>query len=266
MESDPHFYQIFQKCPGLFSDMVPIDISAGYTFTSRAYKRVARTYDGILEPKRKDAPTKIVEWQVEALDDVYPRIFQEMSGYHLENPDRKVEGVLIFPSERNDPKTYPWFQFSHCGMGFQVLYLDVVLRALGEQHPLYAVFQPFMVSSTEIVEAEASQWLGVIRKAPLTDGQKECLEEVFFSWLTQRLKTRGQKEIRAMFGFDTPVEETVFYKEVLSEGKEEANKKAIKFFEAQMKELLDMGAITKDDYQQRISTIRAQLSGNQGKA
>ena len=260
--SDPHFYQIFRKCPNLFAALVPLDISAGYAFTSRAYKHVNRSYDGILEPTRKDAATKIIEWQVAPQRDVYPRIFHEMSGYQLEEPDRKVEGVLIFPTKASDPKFYPWHQFGHCCSGFRIVYLDVALRQLGEDHPLYAVFQPFMEEDAEVVEAKASQWLNVIRKAPLADEQIESLEDVFLSWLTQRFKTRTKKEIRTMFGFDTPVEETVFYKEVKQEGRDEG----IDAFEARMKDFLDKGIITKSMYDQEISTFRATLSGNQGEA
>ena len=73
-----------------------------------------------------------------------------------------------------------------------------------------------------------------------------------------------------MFGFDTPVEETVFYKEVIQEGidkgREEERKQAVNAFEAYLKEELESGVITKEGYQQRISAFRARLAGNQGEA
>ncbi len=73
-----------------------------------------------------------------------------------------------------------------------------------------------------------------------------------------------------VFGFDTPVEETVFYKEVKQEGREEErkqfNKKAVNVFEARFKGLLEKGIITEEIYQQEVDAFRAQLSGNQGEA
>ena len=73
-------------------------------------------------------------------------------------------------------------------------------------------------SDQSILEAEASDCLKNIRKSDLELEQKTALEDVFLSWLMQRFKNLTKKEIRTMFGFDTPVEETVFYKEVFQEG------------------------------------------------
>ena len=81
-----------------------------------------------------------------------------------------------------------------------------------------------------------------------------------------------------MYGFDTSVEETVFYKEVLAEGIELGKKKAerkvktrvykraVIAFKVQMEDLFTLGSITKSDYKQRTSAFHAQLYGNRGKA
>lgn len=220
MKSDPHFYKIFKACPELFNVFAPIDMTAGYRFASQAYKEIDRTYDGIFEPVDKNAPTFIIEYQVEPEPNIYPRIFLEMSGYQLEHMDRKIRGVVIFLSESSDPKLAPWRDFSKgCGEGFCVVCLDVRLARLTQHHPLVATFKPLLERNKKDLELQASKCLRNIRKAKLEPEQKVALEDVFFSWLTQRFKSLTKKEILAMFGFDTPVEETVFYKEVHHEGK-----------------------------------------------
>ena len=112
MKSDTQFYQIFKKCPNLFAEIVPFDLSAGYRFSSRAYKQVDRTYDGLFEPSDEKAPTLIVEWQVKPEPNIYPRIFMEAGGYQLEEPKRRVKMVLIYPNEACDPKLLPWREFA----------------------------------------------------------------------------------------------------------------------------------------------------------
>ncbi|MDJ0837196.1 MAG: DUF2887 domain-containing protein [Acidobacteriota bacterium] len=270
MKSDTHFYQIFRKCPNLFADVVPFDKSAGYSFSSRAFKQVDRTYDGLFEPTDKTFPAWVVEFQAAWEVSVYPRLLHEATGLQLEEPDWTIECIIVFLNEGCDPKPYPWHQFARCGNGFRVIYLDVALRELGEDHPLYAVFQPFLEQNEETVKANAAQWLKVIRKAPLAKDERACLEEVFLSWLTQRFKTLSKKEIMKMFGFDTPVEETVFYKEVKQEAWDEcekqSNKRAVNAFEARLKGFLEKGIISEEVYQQEVSAFRAQISGNHGEA
>ena len=69
-----------------------------------------------------------------------------------------------------------------------------------------------------------------------------------------------------MFGFDTPVEETVFYKEVIQEGLDKKEKQAINAFEIHLKGQLERGVISKEDYQQEASAFRARLADKQGEA
>ena len=219
MKSDPHFYKIFQTCPELFLVFAPIDLSAGYRFGSQAYKAIDRTYDGIFEAEDDRAPTYIVEYQVKNIENIYPRVFLEMAGYQLEHPKREVRGLLIFLNRKSDPQPVTWWAFSQgCGMGFQVVYLDQVLAELTAEHPLVATLKPLIESNRTLLEQQVSTCLRNIRGANLDLRQKDTLEDVFLSLLTQRFQTMTKKEVVTMFGLDTPVEETVFYKEVFHEG------------------------------------------------
>jgi predicted transposase YdaD len=50
---------------------------------------------------------------------------------------------------------------------------------------------------------------------------RECLSDVFFSWLTLRFSDLSYREVLTMFGIQTPFEETRAYKELVAIGREE---------------------------------------------
>ena len=271
MKSDPQFYKIFKSCPFLFQVFAPINLDAGYRFDSRAYKSIDRTCDGIFEAADEDEPTYIVEFQVKKESDVYPRLFLVMALYQLENPNREVRGVIIIPRPANDPKPPTWFSLASCGEGFRVLYLIEVLAELPEDHPLVAVFKPFLESNEEVLAEAAPKCVRQIRQSNPEPWQREELEEVFFSWLSQRFRSLSKKEVMAMFDF-VPLEETRFYKEVKQEGheegheegREEANERALEFVAALLKDQRARGEITEQDLQKRLQQAQAHFARSGG--
>ena len=210
-----------------------------------------------------------MEYQVEPKATIYPRIFMEMSGYQLEHMDREVRGILIFINEQSDPKLHNWWDLSQgCGKAFQVVYLEEVIEELPEDHPLAATFKPLVESNRKSLGQHASNYLKVIRNAPLQPDQKIALEDVFLSWLTQRFKNASKKEIIAMFGLETPVEETVFFKEVFHEGKVEGKvegkiegeiKAKIECFCKEIvsyRELYEQGHLPQPIYEEKVRTLQ----------
>ena len=115
MESDPHFYEIFKKCPRLLNVLVPLNHEAGYSFRSVTFKRTHRSSDGVIEPEDPSEPTYILEFQVSSDKTVYPRILVEMALYNLEHADRDIRGILVFPREADDPKPDTWTRLITCG-------------------------------------------------------------------------------------------------------------------------------------------------------
>jgi predicted transposase YdaD len=221
MESDIQFYTIFSNCPGLFGPFAGFEIGNDYRFAAYELKDIKRTCDGLLVSSDPAAPSIVVEFQVGRNADVYPRIFIEMGMYQLENPGRIVRGVLIFLNRERDPRPPTWSAIETCDGSFRVLYLDELLRDLGQNQPLNAAFQPLLAKSENQIRQNAKHWLHVIRENAADPKEQATLERVFFSFLTQTFKDMTKEQLMIGLGFDVPVQETVFYKQVIEEGRQE---------------------------------------------
>jgi hypothetical protein len=81
------------------------------------------------------------------------------------------------------------------------------LRRLAKRrpdHPLVAAFQPLLAESEAELEQNAGGFFRSIRSSTLKQGGKEALEEVFLSWLIQRLPNRTRQEIEKMLIGELP--------------------------------------------------------------
>lgn len=61
-----------------------------------------------------------------------------------------------------------------------------------------ASFQPLLVERESELGRMAGGFFRTIKSCKLNKGVKEALEEVFLSWLLQRLPTRSMQEIEKM--------------------------------------------------------------------
>jgi flagellar biosynthesis/type III secretory pathway protein FliH len=110
-------------------------------------------------------------------------------------PKREVRGLVFFLESRFDPDSDPWREF------VQVIYLDEALEQLSREqpdHPLVAVFAPLFASSEEVLETEAAECYTRLDSPELDRASVAGLQEVFVSWLMQRLPFKGAKEIEEM--------------------------------------------------------------------
>ena len=77
----------------------------------------------------------------------------------------------------------------HPNAPLRVAYLLPILEALERrdpEHPLLAVFLPYRVADRQRLRREGPEALARIEAAPLPPRVRECLSDVFFSWLTLR--------------------------------------------------------------------------------
>ena len=106
-----------------------------------------------------------------------------------------IRGLVFFLESRFDPDSDPWREF------VQVIYLDEALEQLSRdqpEHPMVAVFAPLFASSEEVLETEAAECYNRIDSPELDRASVAGLQEVFVSWLMQRLPYKGAKEIEEM--------------------------------------------------------------------
>jgi predicted transposase YdaD len=98
------------------------------------------------------------------------------------------------------------------------------LRRLAERspnHPLVAAFQPLLAESEAELEQTAGGFFRSIKSSKLKRGVKDALEEVFLSWLIQRLPSRTRQEIEKMLIGELPeLVETRAGKDLIEIGKE----------------------------------------------
>jgi hypothetical protein len=110
-------------------------------------------------------------------------------------------GVIFFGEPRFDPRTKPWTSL------VRSIVLPVELRRLAARnpgHPLVAAFQPLLAESESELEQKAEGFFHAIKTSKLNRDVKEALEEVFMSWLGQRLRNRTKQEIEKMLVGELP--------------------------------------------------------------
>ena len=114
---------------------------------------------------------------------------------------REAQGVIFFGEPRFDPCTKPWTSL------VRSIVLPDELRRLAARspdHPLVAAFQPLLAESESELEHKAGGFFQSIKTSKLNKGVKEALEEVFLSWLIQRLPKRTRQEIEKMLIGELP--------------------------------------------------------------
>ncbi len=123
-----------------------------------------------------------------------------------------MRGLILFATPALDPRTEPWYCASKQPEApLRVAYLQPILEALEQResvHPLLAAFLPYRIADQDQLRREGPRALGRITSAPLPQRVRECLTDVFFSWLTVRFSHMSYREILTMFGIQTPFEET----------------------------------------------------------
>ena len=195
METDKQIYLIFQWQPQWVFLLLHETPPAGARFEALTLKSIEKRVDAAWVPA--DASLAILVAEFQGYDDglIYVRIVQEMAMLRSQYPKREVRGLVFFLEARFDPDSDPWRQF------VQVIYLDEALEQLScEQpdHPMVAVFAPLFARSEEVLETEAAECYNRIDSPELDRASVAGLQEVFVSWLMQRLTYKGAKEIEEM--------------------------------------------------------------------
>ena len=138
---------------------------------------------------------------------------------------REVRGIIFFGEAKLDPQTPPWASYVR-----SVVLLDE-LRRLAERdpdHPLVAVFQPLLAKHASALEQTAGGYFRRLKRSKLKKGVKEALEEVFMSWLGQRLPSRTKQEIEKMIIGELPeLSETRMGKDLIEIGEKKGLEKGL---------------------------------------
>jgi hypothetical protein len=185
---------------------------------SLTVKALERRTDGAIVPEATAPPLSVIEFQFGENPQIYTRTVQKMAAVQEEFGMREVQGVIFFGDRRLDPRTKPWTSL------VRAIVLPDELRRLAERnpdHPLVATFQPLLAENEAELERNARGFLHTIKTSKLKTGVKEALEEVFMSWIIQRLAYRTKQEIEKMLIGELPeLVETRAGRDILAIGEE----------------------------------------------
>jgi hypothetical protein len=219
METDKQLYRVFAAQPQWVFQLAGLPPVGKCAMRSLTVKSMERRTDGVIVPENAKSPLSVIEFQFGENRQIYTRTVQKMAAVQEEFEMREVQGVIFFGDQRFDPRTKPWTSL------VRAIDLPAELRRLaaqGTNHPLVAAFQPLLIESEAELQRSAVGFLHTIKTSKLRVRVKEALEEVFMSWIIQRLPYRTKQEIEEMLIGELPeLVETRAGQDLLKIGKEE---------------------------------------------
>jgi hypothetical protein len=225
METDKQLYRVFGAQPEWVFELAELPPVGKCAMRSLAVKTLERRADGVIVPQSPVPPLSVIEFQFGENPQIYTRTVQKMAAVQEEFQMREVQGVIFFGEVRLDPRTKPWTSL------VRSIVLPDELRRLAERspgHPLVAAFQPLLAESEAELEQKAAGFFHTIRTSKLNRSVKEALEEVFLSWLIQRLPKRTRQEIEKMLVGELPeLVETRTGQDLIKIGEERGLAKAV---------------------------------------
>jgi len=201
METDKQLYRVFGAQPQWVFELAELPPVGKCAMRSLTVKTLERRADGVIVPQSPVPPLSVIEFQFGENPQIYTRTVQKMAAVQEGFDMREVQGVIFFGEPRFDPRTKPWTSL------VRSIVLPDELRRLAERspgHPLVAAFQPLLAESESDLEQKAGGFFHIIKTSKLNRGVKEALEEVFLSWLIQRLPKRTRQEIEKMLVGELP--------------------------------------------------------------
>lgn len=178
MKTDRQVYKILQACPQWFFDLTQMESPGPCSFHSIALKEVSVTADGVIEPHTAGKPWIVVEFQAQYDETVYIRLALEMALLHRQQPDRKIDGAILFLDASMVPKTEPW---SRVIRSFTLAEQLFDLEQRQPDHPLLAVFAPLTMDSDTNLENSAAACYNRIVQSELDEFTRQTLADAFVS-------------------------------------------------------------------------------------
>jgi len=225
MRTDKEMLKIFEAEPDWVFQLTGLPSPGACALRSITIKSLERTADGVIVPIAAEEPLTVSEIQFQRDERIYTRVVMEMAAIQEMHAMRPVQGVVFFGYNGMDPQPAPWTAV------VRAFVLPELLEALEREqprHPLVAVFKPLFVTSDEAVASEAADYCRAIKSSELTDDVKAVLMAVLVSWLEQRFKDKGKREIEAMLlGEFPPLEETQSGKDLIQIGEQRGEKKGL---------------------------------------
>jgi len=219
MKTDSIFYQIFQRLPGTFFEIIgePEELGQAYNFQSVEIKETVKRIDGVFLPTVDDErPIYFVEVQFQPDSEFYYRFFTEIFLYLGQNkPKKRWYAVAVFRRRSIEPEVPIEYECLVPSQQVRRLYLDELGEAANQSVALGMV--------QLVVEAEATaqqQALELIQKAQQLEDEalRRNVLELIETILVYKFTSKSRQEIEAMFGL-SDLKKTRVYQEAQEEVK-----------------------------------------------
>ena len=137
-----------------------IEVRGDYGFEALEVKGLNRRSDGVLLPALPEEPIWVIEFQAQKDPLIYHRLLIEMGLVGERHHPRPVRGLLLFLSAARDPCTPPWDALLKRDPEAPIrrAYLIDILERLRRddpEHPLLAVFLPYLLDDPEQLRVQA---------------------------------------------------------------------------------------------------------------
>ncbi len=223
MKTDKLFYRLFQQQPALLFELISLPIAAThhYRFQSVELKETAFRIDGVfLPPDDCDAcPLIFAEIQYYQDTKIYARLLSEVMLYLYQNPTRHDwRAVVIFPDQSFDPGIAQHYREFFDSQRIDVVYLQQLTFDSDSIGLL-------LLQLIDLAETAIPRQLTQIKNqlSQQTPIDKQIWLELLEMILVYKLPRLSRDEMRIMLAdiLNRDLQQTRFYQEVFSEGKQQ---------------------------------------------
>ena len=219
MKTDSIFYQLFQRFPNCFFELLnlPPETAKAYQFSSVEVKQLSFRLDGVFLPNTTNQPIYFLEVQFQRDDKFYSRFFSEIFLYlHQTELRNNWQGVVIYPQrqvEILESSRYSELLDSERVWRF---YLD---ELRGVESVGISTLQLIIASPERAIE-QGNTLIQRVRQELANARQQQEVLELIETILVYKLPQVSRKEIEAMFSL-SDLRQTKVYQEGREEGRVE---------------------------------------------
>ncbi|MEO0843132.1 MAG: Rpn family recombination-promoting nuclease/putative transposase [Cyanobacteria bacterium J06643_5] len=216
------FYRLFKEFPSIFFELIgdSPQIADGYEFSSVEIKQTAFRIDGVFLPVQgEENPIYFVEVQFQTDEEIYLRLFSEISLYLRQNkPKNPWRAIVIYPSRSVDTADINHYREFFQSGRVNVIYLD----ELGETAslPVGIATIKLIIEDENTAIVAARDLIARTQQQISNQPQQRQLLELIETILVYKFPRMNRKEIEKMFGL-SDLKQTRVYQEGREEGLEE---------------------------------------------
>lgn len=265
MKTDSIFYRLFKEFPSIFFELIgnSPQTADDYEFSSVEIKQTAFRIDGVFLPTQgEENPIYFVEVQFQTDEEIYLRLFSEVSLYLRQNKTKNPwRATVIYPSRSIDTADINHYSEFFTSGRVNIIYLD----ELGETTslPVGIATIKLIIEDENTAIVAARDLIARTQQEINTEQQQRQLLELIETILVYKFPRMNRKEIEEMFGL-SDLKQTRVYQEGVEEGKEEgARQKSLELIPV----LLKLGLSLEDTAREldlNLEVVRQQVE-NQNK-